>query len=401
MKNIKEYLAHKSFKYLKKIFLKLQPHFKKDTYILFDNLYEKNAESIDTWCIFQYMQSKGIKSYYVLWKENSLYKQLKEKKNLKNVIVIKRSIQDNTQNNFEFFNAVYLKLFKTKAVLTSFGSLNTKITELLYTNKEISYIHTGHGTVFLKNFILTTGYFSPLKYNKFIVSSDVESQIFQQYGWDDKNLLKLGLPRWDNLKRFPHQQKTIFVMFTWRNSFGKWNKEFKTSIDKSKYYQGIMTLLHSNRLKELLTKYNVKLCYTLHHAMLDLCKNSEGAYIPNITYVPSQDISKYIGLTDLFITDYSSLAFDFAFLNIPIIFYRPDFDDKSLNEIDRQDMAHAQSKDKELFNICYDDENAINNIEKYIKNDFLLELDNREKLKKFFTVKENITQQLINYLEQH
>lgn len=371
---------------------------KKDTYILFDNLYEANAECIDTYCVFEYMQKHNIKSYYVVWAENPFYKKL-QKNNLKNVIVVKNSVHN--PNDFEFFRKIWKILPRTKAVITSFGDLNNKITKFLYKNKYITYQHVDHGSVFLKKFILSTDYFSPKKYNKFLVCNTQEEDTFRQFGWKKENLKIIGLPRWDLLKRKQHKQKTIFIMFTWRTSFGFWNKNyFKTPIEQTKYNIGIQSLITDKKLLKLVKFHNIKLRIALHHSMLNQTEGRYNFNCDNIEIVPCENISQYIGKTDLFITDYSSIFFDFAFLNIPIIFYRPDFYDETLLELDKKDMENVQSKDNQLYNICYDKNKAIKCIEKYIKSDFILEKENKYKNDLLFSTKKNITKKFVNYLEE-
>lgn len=386
------------FKIQKYLVIFLQLFTKKNTYILFDNLYEKNVECIDTYCIFQYMQKNNIKSYYIAYKENPMYKEILQ--NNKNVIVIKKSVHD--PESFEFFSKIWKILPKTKAVITSFGDvLNLKITNFLYKNRYINYIHVDHGSVFLKTFVVTTDYFSCKKYNKFIVSNPIEQEIFMQNGWQKENLPIIGLPRWAALRKQPQQQKTIFVMFTWRTSFGRWNtNKYKIPLKETMYYKNILSFLTNSNLNALLKKHNIKLVYTLHHALIDQCPQGKEISISNIEYIPATNISQYIGKTDLFITDYSSIFFDFAFLNTPIVFYRPDFNDNTLLALDQEDMAHSKSMDKYLFNCCYEQETAIKCIEKYIKNDFVLEKENIEKLDALFPSKHNIMQNFIKYLKK-
>ena len=213
-------LTNFKFKFYSVIFLKIQTFFKKDTYILFDNLYEKDAECIDAWCVFQYMQEHNVKSYYVLWKENPLYKELKEKNRLKNIIALDRSSKDDIKHNFDFFFISFKQLLRAKYVITSFGGLNKNLTNFLFENEHIQYININHGATLLKVFVLTTGYLSPRQFNKFLVSSEQEAEIFERYGnWERQNLIKIGMPRWDLLKKEKTEKKTIFIMFTWRVFF--------------------------------------------------------------------------------------------------------------------------------------------------------------------------------------
>ena len=348
------------------------------------------------------MQKQKIKSYYVLYKENELYEKLKNENNLNNVIIINESILNNHENNFELFNAIYSKLPKTKAIITSFGNLNQTMNKFFKRNKHIKYICTTHGSIFLKTFVLKSNYMNSNTYNQLLAVNELEKNIDVKYGgFASENIPVIGLPRWDKLKKLHHKQKTIFMMYTWRTSFGSsYAERYGLPLRLTKYYKGIQSLINDSRFNDLLKNHNVKLIYTLHHSMLNQVDNPEASKFSNIEYVPCEKISKYIKKSDLFITDYSSLFFDFAFLNIPIVFYRPDFDDTTLLKLDREDMIHAKSMDKYLANICYDKDSAIDTIEKYILNNFVLEKEVQEKYKKLFKHKDNITSKFINYLEK-
>ena len=63
-------------------------------------------------------------------------------------------------------------------------------------------------------------------------------------------------------------------------------------------------------------------------------------------------------------------------------------------------MKNAKSKDSFLYNICYDNNEVIQCIEKYIKNGFVLEDENKRKNSCLFSTKENITQKFVNYLKK-
>jgi CDP-glycerol glycerophosphotransferase (TagB/SpsB family) len=373
----------------------LQPLFPKDTYILFDNLYEKNAECIDTWALFQYLREKKLRAYYVLWRENPFYQQLKKERRLDHVLITRW----NLKHNSGFLTKTFPHILRTKYVITSFGDLFGRTNKFLFDNKYIIYINTSHGSIFLKTFVLECGYVSSEKYNKFLIANDVEKEIFTRYEWHEKDLVKTGLPRWDLLKHMPHEQKTIFVMFTWRTSFmPSRRREYPYKIKDSVYFNKISEFLQHPALHELLAAHHVHLKVALHHALLDQ-GNSQMSKFADVEMVEPTGISKQIGVTDLFITDYSSIFFDFAYLNIPIIFYRPDFDDTTLIKWDRDDMEHSKTKDELLYNVCYDPQKAVTLIKHYIEMNFVLEKENREKNARLFDFPKNIRENLTNLLE--
>ncbi|MCV5539738.1 CDP-glycerol glycerophosphotransferase family protein, partial [Escherichia coli] len=84
--------------------------------------------------------------------------------------------------------------------------------------------------------------------------------------------------------------------------------------------------LYSERLKEYLSENNIIMYYKPHHKIshlkLDLssCKNI-------ILLKDYDDLTHYICESDLLITDYSSVAWDFLYSNREVIFYIFDIDE--------------------------------------------------------------------------
>lgn len=384
------------------IFRLIQPFCRKDTFILFDNLYEANAECIDAYSVFRYMQEHGVRSYYIIWKNNRSYDRIMRETNSKCVITLNEPSKSKGTYFYEFWEKCWYKLLRTKVLITSFGELHPSITRFIYKNKYITYQHIDHGVVMLKEFILTTDYFSHKKFNKFLVSNAYESELFQKHGWNKQNLPIIGLPRWDLLKKSTGKQKKIFIFFTWRRSFGPWFKNvYKTSIEKSQYFINIRSLISNKELKDVLKKHNIKLQFAFHHALLDQCKNISNPrdFIGNdVEIVDASNIQPFIGQADLFITDYSSLFFDFAFLNTPIVFYYPDVNDQTLVADDINDRTHALAQKDRLYNVCSDVDSVVYHVKRYIKNDFTLEDEYKKLNDALFSCKKDIRKRFVDYL---
>ena len=111
--------------------------------------------------------------------------------------------------------------------------------------------------------------------------------------------------------------------------------------------------------------------------------------------VNSREINSVIKKSDLLITDYSSVWGDFFFLNKPVIFYRPDIDDKQLISRDREDIEFALKSDDLLFNITSSELELITNIQKYINNNFSLEPDFINKQNSMFYYKKDICKRIL------
>lgn len=369
----------------------LQPFFKQDRYILFDDFAGKNTECIDSYSLFIYMRDKGMNAYYCIWHENKFYEELKTNNDLKNVIVLNKK-----NAHGDFLYGSFWHLVRAKYVITSFGWLPAYLTHFLYHNKRLVYFRIGHGKTFLKSSHLLR---SHMKFNKFLVSCKAEQDILIHLGWSPQNLPILGIPRWDMLVRAQSRQKSIFVMFTWRKTFlQRWRKAYPADEESSEYFKKIYAFMNNPQLQKLLVENNVKMKFAMHHALVDLAA-LEFPNFANIETVMPTNVSKHIGTADLLITDYSSIAFDFLFLNTPVIFYRPDFNDMKLCEDDLIDFNNAKNQDEKLFNICYDQDSTIALLQHYIRNGFLLEDENKDKAAKMFAVRENIRAAIVEYTE--
>ena len=129
--------------------------------------------------------------------------------------------------------------------------------------------------------------------------------------------------------------------------------------------------------------------------------NSGNIHVPDcVKLISAPEISKIIGETDLAITDYSSIAFDFMFLDIPTIFYRFDDDIRYPDKRDRLNAKSAKSHDKELYNVFYDEDAVIEKIEFYIKNNFVLEPEYKKINDSLFWEKENICEHLYEKIKE-
>ena len=367
----------------------LQPYFTQDTYLMFDCLYDNNAECIDTFTLFQYLQENNIKSYYLINKNNKSFNKIKKLTKLKNVIVT------NSENKLPLI--LLLSLLKVHTVVTSFGFEKTsKFKKFLYKNKRINYIYSDHGIFFMKNFPLN--YYTSNRFNYFVVNNELETQmVLENSNWTEDKLIKNGLFRYDKLtKNKKVSQKEIFIMPTWRR--------YLSDLDftDTEYFKSLDSLLSNEKLMKYTQENNVKIKIAFHHELVRRINQTDGIQFinKNINILDTTDISEQIPKTSLFITDFSSIAFDFMYLDIPVIFYRFDADlNKKTKEYESID--YAMSKDKYLYNCCYSEEDTVKTIIKYIQNGFILEDENKEKNKQFFTYisKNNICQNFVKIVE--
>ena len=151
------------------------------------------------------------------------------------------------------------------------------------------------------------------------------------YKFSDKEVALTGLPRHDRLGALPlPDQKTILIMPTWRNSLvGKltgvanqreYNEDFKNS-QFAKSWSGV---LNSELLRKAVTELGYKVVFYPHANLVEYI--GEFNLPPHITVVtPSErSIQDVFANATLMLTDYSSVAFDFAYMKRSILYFQFD-----------------------------------------------------------------------------
>jgi Putative glycosyl/glycerophosphate transferases involved in teichoic acid biosynthesis TagF/TagB/EpsJ/RodC len=160
-------------------------------------------------------------------------------------------------------------------------------------------------------------------YSLFVVSSPFEKQhIVEEFGYTDQEVIVTGLPRWDHLEDTSAGNE-ILLMPTWR----KWIKS-EDQLWKSNYWQTYHALLSSPRLHSLLEQRNWKITFYPHYKIQQLLGGLP-AYHERIQVVRQgeETVQQLLKRHRLLITDYSTVSFDFAYMNKSVMFYQFDYDE--------------------------------------------------------------------------
>ena len=164
-----------------------------------------------------------------------------------------------------------------------------------------------------------------------------------------------------------------------------------------------MDLILNKKLNQELNKNNITLYFALHQKIYDNFK-----YIfEKMKYIKFIEINKivdYIGISSLFITDFSSIIFDFIYRRKPFIIFIPDYNDTLISDNYKKYYIELIQSIKngtiEFENKFFDIDSVVNKIIFYLKNNFQLD----DKLIKFYASlnikqKANNINEFINYIK--
>lgn len=148
--------------------------------------------------------------------------------------------------------------------------------------------------------------------------------MMSNFHYNKENLQYTGFARFDALVS-TSAKKQILVMPTWRTYLRKTEeKDFK----KSKYYLCWSTFINDAQLQSYLEQKNLILVFYPHYEIQPYIhlfnSNSKNIIIADKNHFDVQELLKS---SDLLITDYSSVFFDFAYMDKPCIYYHFDDDE--------------------------------------------------------------------------
>lgn len=315
--------------------------------------------------LFRYAieQNDGISKYFALEKECNEFKKLKKEygKNIIEFGSLKHKI-------LYMFADKFIGSQGYKKHVNPFADKNLKLVQGISTppiyflqHGVVKYNRTNWLRKFDFNFSLLLTV-SDLDYNAFV----------ENYNYDKEIIQNLGFPRFDNLTN-ENLKKEIIIIPTWRQAL-------KTEEDllSSEYYTRWNNLLKNKELMDFAKENGYKIVYKPHP------NSKKFSEFFNTEYVEVDEKRRFHDIlceSALMITDYSSVHFDFAYLNKPVIYYQygnpsieiPELGDSLIDE----DACTFGAVIKE-------EEDLINKIKEYIVNDCKIEEEYRDRVINFF-----------------
>ena len=338
---------------------------------------------------------KGIKKYFVFSKSKNLVANLSEMDN--KYMASSRVVKSKKLLAFEEANDKFKELSKIGNILP-YRSLKHRFYLLFadyiicsHPDNDIIYPFWGNyphlaglarsKTVFLQHGVTKDDISHWLnRYDKriflIVTVSEKEKEAFldPKYGYNEDFIKVLGFPRFDFLDVLEDRREIVF-MPSWRRQYDQLKKHEFMQTD---YFRSINEFLNDEQMLDYLHSKNYKLIFKPHRNVFKFLNAFD---IPDEVEVGiDKTYNEIFNHASLMITDYSSVAFDFAYLKKPLIYYHPDNDyhfdiDKSYFKYDSMGFGPVTKTSDELKQ----------HIMRLVENKCVMDEEYEKRVEEFFT----------------
>ena len=366
--------------------------YNKTDYLLADFPYDSGSLD-DAYPVFKKLINLKKNAYYLTINKNIL-----KKKHFKfsNHIIKYNFI------NGDFLEKYFSLLLRLKAVIS--GAEYFSFYNLFFYIEYITFISLTHGLNYFKSYLFKS-YYGNTRYNKIVISSSEKIiSLAINNGWKEKDLIKICLPKWDHFdktkrKKTKNHDKSIFFFFTWRI----WKPNIKVEEKlKSEYFKNIKELMNNEMLLNSLKQNGLTLYFCLHH-MLEIYKEMLNFGNNNVRFINQNQIMSCIINSNMLVTDFSSIIFEFMYQKKPFVMFIPDSNDPNIDSFYIQNYYELIKNLKEgsidFMNKYFSINQVVDKIIYYINNNFKVEKDINDFYKSFNLTCGNNTIKFINYLE--
>ena len=197
-------------------------------------------------------------------------------------------------------------------------------------------------TTFLQHGVIKddlSDWLNPKQFDLFITSTPAEHASVvadgTSYTYTEREVKLTGLPRFDRLRsaarRVPEERRNLILIApTWRNwlevldAISRKRRVSPQLFAASDFGQNWMGLIRSPRLRELATRNGCELGVLLHPNLQPLTQTLDvPAGIQKFTF-DDGDVRELFARARVLVTDYSSMAFNVAYLNRPVVYFQFD-----------------------------------------------------------------------------
>ncbi len=258
------------------------------------------------------------------------------------------------------------------------------------------YLGARKNRVYLKHGIIKDAqrwiYYDISKLNLLCCAAQREYNFIKEnFGYPKKNLALTGLCRFDNLLSVHETKRQILVMPTmreWLRVISSDTLKYEKTLNfcESEYFLTWSSLLSNQRLSEILAIHDLKLVFYPHPSMQQYVKEFD-ITSSNIIVADAAnyDMQQLLMESAMLITDYSSIYFDFAYMEKPLVYYQFDYEKYRAGQYQQGYYRY----DVDGFGpVVKDEETLINIITELADNGFVMPDMYRKRTEKFYAFRD-------------
>ena len=235
---------------------------------------------------------------------------------------------------------------------------------------------------------------------------EYDSIVEGNYGYTADQVVLTGFPRHDELLRraaIEKSQRLVAVMPTWRQNLVIARDPLtnlplpNAAFEKSEYFQFWNGLLNHPRLLEALRAHNYRLRFATHPQSTH--EGSKFKAPSPVEIVSHCDYTQTFCEAALLLTDYSSVAFDFALLRKPLVYAH--FDYETFYSGHTYSRGYFDYKLDGFGPVCPNLETTVDAIIRFLENGCVMEPMYRDRAEAFFGVQpENRCQAVVDAIKK-
>lgn len=236
-------------------------------------------------------------------------------------------------------------------------------------------------------------YYKNTKMSLFVCGARKEyDYIRKAFGYPEGVVQFLGLARYDGLHDFDVKKNQILIMPSWRKTIATPGR-FQEHLDSeekfvtTEYYRAWKGLLDDPEFRDMIHSHNLKVIFYPHRCMqrfLAWFRTDD----PNIILAdPAKyDVQELLKESAFLITDYSSIAMDFAYMKKPLIYYQ--FDKETFYK-EQYGEAYFRYERDGFGPVEYEIGGVRQALRKYIESGFVMEDIYKKRRDEFFDLNDS------------
>ncbi|MDN6626645.1 MAG: CDP-glycerol glycerophosphotransferase family protein, partial [Pisciglobus halotolerans] len=208
-----------------------------------------------------------------------------------------------------------------------------------------------------------------------LVSSKTEARyVHQTLGYPEKQIKRTGLPKFDKLlmPTKPNKLKRRLLLLPEKIKTGPYNPRNEAGQSAERF----LSLLNDDRFNQFIAKHELEIAIVLPSS-LDPFAAAFAVTEAQIFFEEETDLFDLFKTSLLLITDTDPRAFDFVFLEKPILFYQPE----TTSQVFSSSVSLRQTFSNELpGEVAATKEDLLHLLDLLAENHFIISRKNRQKM---------------------